>query len=100
MVDLLPGAGSLVAYEIARVVSSAYVRARGIREFPIADTLGNWLGTLAAMFLIIGLLGRDMQHQRSLLMITGVSMLVFELAHCSESRAIRRTSSQRSSPRC
>jgi hypothetical protein len=74
------GTAALLFYEIGRVTYRPYVRAHGLHDGHIADTLGNSLGTVAAVFVTLALLGRGAAHERRLIGVVTVAMLVYEAA--------------------
>lgn len=66
---------------VARPYYRPFIYSHSIYDFHVADTLGNSLGTMAAVFIIVGLLGRDRARDHFLIKTTTISMAVYELAH-------------------
>ena len=71
----------MVVYEIARATYRPYIYSQGINDFHIADTLGNSLGTVAAIFVFTSLLGRDLAQDYFMIRTVTISVAVYELAH-------------------
>jgi hypothetical protein len=78
---LLIGIGAVVIYELARAYYRPFVYSHGINDFHIADTLGNSLGTVAAVFVFASFLGRDQATHVFLIRTVTISTVVYELAH-------------------
>lgn len=75
------GLAALLLYEfIARPIYRPYIYTNNINDFHLADTLGNTLGTIAAIFLIIAILSNDTVKGNYLLKISTISVVVYELA--------------------
>ena len=68
-------------YEIARVTYRPYIYSNSINDFHVADTLGNSLGTIAAVFVFLSILGRTISDDLFLLRTVVISVFVYELAH-------------------
>ena len=80
IVNWVVGLTALLVCEAARSYYRPYIYANAIDDFHIADTLGNSFGTVAAVFVIISLLGRQKSHDLFLLHTVVISALVFEIA--------------------
>ena len=81
LLDLSVGFCTLLFHEfIAKPYYRTYIYANDIYDFHIADTLGNSLGTIAGIFIIVGLIGRDIIKNQLLIKITTISFILFELA--------------------
>ena len=81
VLDLSVGLFTLLFHEfIAKPYYRTYIYANDIYDFHIADTLGNSLGTIAGIFIIVGLIGRDIIKNQLLIKITTISFILFELA--------------------
>jgi hypothetical protein len=76
------GMGALLIYEFfARPIYRPYIYSHQINDFHIADTLGNSLGTMATIFIFLGLIGKTRaQHQFLIITIT-ISLVIYEVAH-------------------
>jgi len=68
-------------YEIARAMYRPYIYSQGINDFHIADTIGNSLGTIAAIFVFTSLLGRDLAQDYFMICTVTISVALYELAH-------------------
>lgn len=64
IINLTIGLFAVLTYEfVARPIYRPYIYKNNINDFHIADTIGNTLGTVAAIFLTIGFLGQGrVQH--------------------------------------
>jgi hypothetical protein len=81
LVNLLMGIAALLTYEfIARPFYRPYIYSNKINDFHIADTLGNTLGTLAMIFILIFLLSSNKEKSNFLIKNGTVIMVVYELA--------------------
>jgi hypothetical protein len=81
LVDLSIGLATLLLHEfVAKPYYRKYIYSHAINDFHIADTLGNTLGTIAAIFIIVGLIGSDNNRNRSLIKIITIAGVVYELA--------------------
>ena len=75
------GMSALLLYEfVGRPYYRPYIYSNNIYDFHIADTLGNSLGTIAAVFIFISLLSHDHIHGYFLLKITTASIVLYEMA--------------------
>ena len=81
IINLLIGLSAVVLYEIARATYRPYIYSQGINDFHIADTIGNSLGTVAAIFVFTSLLGHDLAQEYFMIRTVTISVAVYELAH-------------------
>ena len=81
VVNFIAGASAVVAYELARAFYRPWVRANRIDDWHVADTLGNSLGTVGAVFGMIAILGGDEKRDRFLMNVMIIGVFVYELAH-------------------
>lgn len=72
---------AVMAYEIARAYYRPFIYSNQIKDFFIADTLGNSLGTVATVFGFVALLGRGGAHDYFLIRTVAIGVVVYELAH-------------------
>ena len=80
LINLSIGLSALLFYEfVARPYYRPYIYAHKIYDFHIADTLGNSLGTIAAIFIPIGLLTNDKTHGYSLIKLLTASVVIYEI---------------------
>jgi hypothetical protein len=80
VIDLSIGLGTLLLHEfIAKPYYRKYIYAHAINDFHIADTLGNTLGTIATIFVVVGLIGGDKTRNLPLIKITTIAGVVYEL---------------------
>ena len=74
---------ALVAYvltEAGREFYRPYVYHNGIKDFGIADTLGNTFGVVAILFLILAFSGKKTRRDYVLLLVFTVGVALYELA--------------------
>jgi hypothetical protein len=64
---------------IARRIYRPYIYSQNIFDFHIADTLGNSLGTIAGIFIIITFLGRDKSQYLFLIKTITISFVFYEI---------------------
>jgi hypothetical protein len=80
-INLAVGFTALLIYEFfARPIYRPYIYSHQINDFHIADTIGNSLGTIATIFIFLGLIGRRSQHDFLIKTIT-ISLILYEVAH-------------------
>jgi hypothetical protein len=75
------GLGAVACCELGRAYYRPYIYSNHIRDFHIADTLGNSFGTLATVFVFVSIFGRTFEQGLSILRTAALSVVVFELAH-------------------
>lgn len=76
------GFSSILIYEfIARPFYRPYIYKNNINDFHIADTIGNSLGTVATIFVLIGIFGQGRMQHLFLIKTITISVVVYELAH-------------------
>jgi hypothetical protein len=81
LVNLLIGIAALLTYEfIARPYYRPYIYSNKINDFHIADTLGNTLGTLATICIMIFLLANDKEQSNVIVKNGTIILVVYELA--------------------
>jgi hypothetical protein len=82
LVNLAIGAAAILIYEfVARPFYRPYIYKNNINDFHIADTIGNSLGTVATVFVLIGFIGEGRVQHLSLIKIITVSVALYEIAH-------------------
>jgi hypothetical protein len=64
---------------VAKPFYRPYIYSNDIFDFHIADTLGNSLGTIAGIFIILTFLGRDRNQYHFLIKTTTISFIVYEI---------------------
>jgi hypothetical protein len=64
---------------VARPIYRPYIYSHNIFDFHIADTLGNSLGTIAGIFIILTFLGRDKAQYHFIIMTTTISFIFYEI---------------------
>jgi len=80
ILNLTIGVCSLILHEfVAKPYYRAYIYSHNIYDFHIADTLGNSLGTIAEVFIVVGLIGRDKTRDHFLIKMTTISIIIYEL---------------------
>ena len=77
---LLIGAGSLLLLEfVARPYYRPYIYKHNYYDAHIADTLGNSLGTFAAIFIFLLILGGDRDRNMFVWITVTIGVVLFEL---------------------
>ena len=74
------GVSALALTEAGREWYRPWVKANGIEDFHVADTLGNSLGTVTAVFLIVGLVGKGGWSDLRLIGMVTLGLVGYELA--------------------
>lgn len=80
MTNLLVGLGAVLLYEVARAYYRPFIYSNAINDFHLADTLGNSLGTLATVFVLVSLFGRDPTKDYFVLRAVVIGVLLYEVA--------------------
>ena len=78
---LVIGLSATLLYEVARSFYRPYIYANSLNDLHIADTIGNTLGTVAAVFMFVFLLGKERSQALFLIRTVTISLVVYELAH-------------------
>lgn len=87
--NLAVGLSALLIYEfLARPIYRPYIYRNNIDDFHLADTIGNSLGTIAAVFVSIGFIGQGRAQHLSLIKIITISMVAYEIAQPLLGKAI------------
>ena len=81
VINLVVGIAALLMYEIARYYYRPFIYSNAINDFHFADTLGNSLGTIATVFIFLGVIGRGGKHDYFLINTVTISVLLYEMAH-------------------
>ena len=81
VINLVVGIATLLMYEIARYYYRPFIYSNGINDFYIADTLGNSFGTIATVFIFLGVIGRGGKHDYFLINTVTISVFLYEIAH-------------------
>lgn len=82
VINLSIGLSAVLIYEfIARPLYRPYIYQNNINDYHIADTIGNSLGTIATVFVLIGLIGQGRTQHLFLIKTITVSVALYELAH-------------------
>lgn len=82
LINLSIGLSAILIYEfIARPIYRPYIYQNNINDFHLADTIGNSLGTIATIFVLLGFIGQwRIQHLFLIKTIT-LSVMLYEIAH-------------------
>ena len=81
ILDLTIGVCSLMLHEfVAKPYYRPFIYSHNIYDFHIADTLGNSLGTITAVFIVVGLFGSTKTRDYFLIKMTTISFIIYELA--------------------
>lgn len=76
------GLSAVLIYDfVARPIYRPYIYRNGINDFHLADTIGNTLGTVATIFVFLGVFGQTRAQHLFLIKTITVSVVVYELAH-------------------
>jgi hypothetical protein len=82
IIHLTIGLSATLIYElVARPIYRPYIYSNNINDFHIADTIGNSLGTIAAIFVLIGFLGQGRNQHVFLIKTITMSVALYEIAH-------------------
>lgn len=81
VINMAIGITAVLLCEAARAYYRPFIYSNEINDFHIADTLGNSLGTVGAVFVFLSLLGRSSVQDHFLVRTVVISVLVYELAH-------------------
>ena len=82
IINLSVGFAAVLIYEfIARPIYRPYVYRNHINDFHLADTIGNSLGTIATVFVLIGIIGQGRAQHFFLIKTIVISVALYELAH-------------------
>jgi hypothetical protein len=82
VLNLAIGFAAVLIYElVARPYYRPYVYKNKINDFHLADTIGNSLGTIATVYVLIGFIGQGRTQHLSLIKIISLSVVMFEIAH-------------------
>lgn len=81
VINMVIGITAVLLCEAARAYYRPFIYLNEINDFHIADTLGNSLGTVGAVFVFLSLLGRSNVQEHFLLRTVVISVLVYEFAH-------------------
>ncbi len=82
IINLAIGFSAVVIYEfLARPIYRPFIYKNNINDFHLADTIGNSLGTLATVFVLIGLIGQGRAQNLFLIKTITISVILYELAH-------------------
>jgi len=82
IINLSIGLVTILIYEfIARPIYRPYIYRNKINDFHLADTIGNSLGTVATVFVLIGLIGQGRRQHLVLIKTITISVVFYELAH-------------------
>jgi hypothetical protein len=81
-INLTIGLAAILIYEfIARPIYRPYIYRNHINDFHLADTIGNSLGTVATVFVLIGFIGQGRTQHLPLIKVITVSVVIYEIAH-------------------
>jgi hypothetical protein len=82
IINLAIGLSAVLIYElIARPIYRPYIYKNNINDFHLADTIGNTLGTIATVFVIIGFIGQGRTQHTFLIRTIVISVALYEVAH-------------------
>lgn len=81
-INLAIGFSAVLIYEfLARPIYRPYIYRNNINDFHLADTIGNSLGTIATVFVLIGFIGQGRTQHQVLIKIITISVALYEIAH-------------------
>ncbi len=80
LIHLGIGISALGLTEAGREWYRPWVKANDIRDFYFADTIGNSLGTVTAVFIILGLVGKGGWSDLRLIAMVTLGVVGYELA--------------------
>ena len=79
-INLMIGLGAVALTEVGRQVYRPFIYGRGVYDFHIADTMGNSLGTVATVFVMLAIFGRDHKAEDQIILCVTVGTVLYELA--------------------
>jgi hypothetical protein len=80
--NLTVGLSAVLIYEfLARLIYRPYIYKNNINDFHLADTIGNSLGTIATVFVLIGFIGQGRTQHTFLIKTIVISVALYEIAH-------------------
>lgn len=89
IINLAIGLSAVLIYEfLARPIYRPFIYRNKINDFHLADTIGNSLGTVATIFVLIGLLGQGRIQNIFLIKTITISVALYEIAHPLLGKAI------------
>ena len=89
IINLAIGLSAVLIYEfLARPIYRPYIYRNNINDFHLADTIGNSLGTMATVFVLIGLIGHGRTQNIFLIKTITISVALYEFAHPLLGKAI------------
>ena len=77
-----------VVTEIGRKAYRPYIYSHGIFDFWIADTIGNFTGTMAIIFFEVAMINPAHKQGRVFVFFTTVGLIVYELAQYFSPRSV------------
>jgi len=82
VINLAIGFAAVLIYEfVARPYYRPYIYKYKINDFHLADTIGNSLGTIATIYVLIGFIGEGRTQHLYLIKIIVLSVTMYEIAH-------------------
>lgn len=82
LINLVIGISALLLYEfVARPYYRPYIYSNNINDFHIADTLGNSLGTIATIFILVAVFTSEIIKGNFLIKVITLSVVLYEFAH-------------------
>ena len=80
IINLAIGICALLIYEfVGRPYYRPYIYSHKIYDFHIADTLGNSLGTIATIFILVSILSSGVANGNFLIKIITLSVVLYEI---------------------
>lgn len=71
-----------MVYEFwARPIYRPYIYRNKINDFHLADTIGNSRGTIATVFVVIGLIGQGREQHLFLIKTITIAVALYEIMH-------------------
>src|SRR5688572_4595722 len=81
VLSLVVGLAAVALCELGRTYYRPYIYSNHIRDFHVADTLGNSFGTVATIFVFVSIFGRTFEQGIVTLRVAALSVVIFELGH-------------------
>ena len=82
VINLTIGLTAILVYEfLARPIYRPFIYRNNINDFHIADTIGNTLGTIATIFVLIGFIGQGRTQHIFLIKTITISVTLYEIIH-------------------
>lgn len=87
-ITLIIGISAYTITELGRSFYRPYIYAHGIKDYFIADTIGNSFGTVTAIFMILTLSGKGSRKDLPLILVIIAGLLLYEFSNLASNTAV------------